>query len=220
MSLEEYNTLLQRQGGVCAICKDPPGKKNLDVDHDHSTGKIRGLLCTRCNLTLGRLKDDLTLTRSAASYLLRHDPCRSWDSYFLNIAELVATRSKDPSTQVGAVLVSNRAIISTGYNGFPRGVNDRVPERFDRPMKYLWTIHAEENAILNAARHGVKLEGSSLYITPLPPCTECAKAIAQAGLKEVIFSGAGDNERLSKTFNFDDSLAILRAAKILVRPPE
>ena len=79
----------------------------------------------------------------------------SWDEYYLSICKIVATRSKDPNTQLGCIVVGpNHEIRSTGYNSFPRGIRDDVPERLERPTKYLWIEHAERNAICNAARAG------------------------------------------------------------------
>jgi dCMP deaminase len=196
LTLTDYNHRLELQGGVCAICKRPPeANKRLAIDHDHATGKIRGLLCMKCNLLLGYAEDNLTFIRASASYLLRCDPTRSWDRYFLDIAELVSTRSKDLSTQVGSVIVKDKNLLSTGYNGFPRGWNDNDPKYYERPEKYVITIHAEINAIFNASRCGSHLLGSTLYVTPLPPCMECAKAIAQSGIKEVVVQHVTQNER-------------------------
>ena len=113
----------------------------------------------------------------------------SWDEYFMGIAMLAARRSKDPSTQVGACIVSpDNIIISTGYNGMPKGCSDdefpwaRTGEEID--TKYPFVVHAELNAILNA--NGRDLRGSRLYVA-LFPCNECAKAIIQCGIKEVIY---------------------------------
>jgi dCMP deaminase len=109
-----------------------------------------------------------------------------WDHYFLDICAVVARRSKDPSTKVGCVIVGPaHEIRSTGYNSLPRHIRDDVPERFERPTKYLWFEHAERNAIYNAARAGTALEGCSLY-ADLMPCMDCARAIVQAGIVEVI----------------------------------
>lgn len=113
-----------------------------------------------------------------------------WDEYFMGIALLSAKRSKDPSTQVGACIVDskNNRILSVGYNGFPFGCSDdEFP--WDREgdtlcTKYPYVVHAELNAILN--NRGVSLEGSKIY-TALFPCNECAKAIIQSGIKEVIY---------------------------------
>lgn len=113
----------------------------------------------------------------------------SWDEYFMGVALLASQRSKDPSTQVGACIVDeDKRILSTGYNGFPKGCSDdEFPWNRDESAgetKYQYVVHAELNAILNAS--GKKLAGSTLYVG-LFPCNECAKAIIQAGIKEVIY---------------------------------
>jgi dCMP deaminase len=111
----------------------------------------------------------------------------SWDEYFMGIAMLAAKRSKDPSTQVGACIVSeDNIIISTGYNGMPKGCSDdEFPwNRDGENNKYYYVVHAELNAILNA--NGRDLRGSRVYVA-LFPCNECAKAIIQSGVKEVIY---------------------------------
>ena len=114
----------------------------------------------------------------------------SWDVYFLRLAKLVSSRSKDTSTKVGAVLVRDRRIIATGYNGFPIGIDDDITERQSRPLKYSFTLHAEDNCLLQAARMGISTQGCTLYFVgfgpPTVPCTECAKAIIQAGIKRVV----------------------------------
>ena len=111
----------------------------------------------------------------------------SWDEYFLGVAMLAARRSKDPSTQVGACIVSpDNIIISTGYNGMPKGCSDdEFPwDRTGEDTKYPYVVHAELNAILNA--NGRDLRGSRIYVA-LFPCNECAKAIIQSGIKEVFY---------------------------------
>ena len=111
----------------------------------------------------------------------------SWDEYFMGIAMLAAMRSKDPSTQVGACIVSqDNIIISTGYNGMPKGCSDdEFPwDRTGEETKYPYVVHAELNAILNA--NGRDLRGSRIYVA-LFPCNECAKAIIQSGVKEVLY---------------------------------
>jgi dCMP deaminase len=114
----------------------------------------------------------------------------SWDEYYLDICKVVAARSKDPHTQIGCVIAGPaHEIRSTGYNSLPRGIRDDVPERLERPTKYLWMEHAERNAIYNAARCGTPLEGCTLYVE-IMPCMDCARAIVQAGIREVIISGA------------------------------
>ena len=111
----------------------------------------------------------------------------SWDEYFMGVALLAARRSKDPSTQVGACIVSpDNIIISTGYNGMPKGCSDdEFPwAREGEDTKYPYVVHAELNAILNA--NGRDLRGSRIYVA-LFPCNECAKAIIQSGVKQVIY---------------------------------
>lgn len=112
-----------------------------------------------------------------------------WDDYFMGVSLLAADRSKDPSTQVGACIVStDNRILSTGYNGFPQGCSDDdFPWNRDESVgetKYNFVVHAELNAILNAG--GKSLVGSRIFVS-LFPCHECAKAIIQAGVKEVVY---------------------------------
>ena len=113
----------------------------------------------------------------------------SWDEYFMGVALLASMRSKDPNTQVGACIVDNEnRILSTGYNGFPSGCSDdEFPWEREGDFcetKYPFVVHAELNAILNA--RGKNLTGAKIYIA-LFPCNECAKAIIQSGIKEVIY---------------------------------
>lgn len=109
-----------------------------------------------------------------------------WNSYFFNIAEAVKLKSKDINTQIGAVIVGkDNEILSTGYNSFPRGLDDTKTERQERPEKYFWFEHAERNAIYNAARIGVSTEGSEIYLTCDIPCTDCTRAIINAGIKKI-----------------------------------
>ncbi|MBR7072005.1 MAG: dCMP deaminase family protein [Eubacterium sp.] len=114
----------------------------------------------------------------------------SWDEYFMGLSLLSAMRSKDPSTQVGACIVSDEnKIMSVGYNGFPRGCSDdefpweRSAEN-SNDTKYPFVCHAELNAILNAG--GQDLRGARIFVA-LFPCNECAKAIIQSGIKEVVY---------------------------------
>ena len=106
-----------------------------------------------------------------------------WKLRFLALAKHVATWSKDPSTKVGAVAVShNKSVLETGYNGLPRGVND-LPERMERPAKYIWTAHAEENLVAHAARE--RLGGSIVYVTHMC-CAACTRMLINAGVSEVV----------------------------------
>lgn len=105
---------------------------------------------------------------------------------FFSLCDVVASRSKDLSSKIGSVIVGpNNEIRSTGYNSFPKGINDNVPERYERPEKYIWTEHAERNAIYNAARVGTPTDNCSLYCYSYP-CMDCARAIVQAGIKRVV----------------------------------
>ena len=111
----------------------------------------------------------------------------NWDEYFMGVAMLAAQRSKDPNTQVGACIVSpDNIILSTGSNGLPKGCSDdEYPwEREGEETKYPYVVHAELNAILNC--NGNSLRGARIYVA-LFPCNECAKAIIQAGLAEVVY---------------------------------
>ena len=115
----------------------------------------------------------------------------NWDEYFMGIAKLTAGRSKDPNTQVGAVIVSeNNRVLSTGYNGTPNGFNDDdFPwGREGNPLetKYMFVCHAEANAIDNFRGYKKEFEGARIYVD-LFPCNECAKKIIQSGIKEVVY---------------------------------
>lgn len=112
----------------------------------------------------------------------------TWDQYFLDLVRVVSTKSKDPHTQIGCVIVGpDREIRTTGYNSFVRGINDQVPARAERPEKYWWIEHAERNAIYNAARTGISLKDCVIYVPSLP-CVDCARAIVSVGIREVVNS--------------------------------
>jgi dCMP deaminase len=108
-----------------------------------------------------------------------------WDKRFTRIANEVATWSKDPGTKVGAVLVLDRRIIATGYNGFPQNIEDTVERYSNRGLKLAYTVHAEVNAILNSAKNGATTNGSTLYVT-FSPCVSCATSVVQAGVSTVV----------------------------------
>lgn len=126
----------------------------------------------------------------------------SWDIYFINLAKNVAKKSKDRSTKVGAIIVNDHdEIVATGFNGFPRGIDDENPAYHERPLKYDVTEHAERNAIYQAAARGSACRGTTLYLGHSPwngICTDCARAIIQAGIKTIIgpeaerFAGRGE----------------------------
>ncbi|MCC8140433.1 MAG: dCMP deaminase family protein [Lachnospiraceae bacterium] len=140
----------------------------------------------------------------------------SWDEYFMGIAQLAAMRSKDPNTQVGACIVSaENKILSMGYNGFPKGCDDdefpwcREGELYD--SKYAYVTHSELNAILNYRGGG--LDGTKLYVT-LFPCNECAKAIIQAGIGELVYA----DDKYDGTPGNLASKRMLRAAGVKMTP--
>ena len=143
----------------------------------------------------------------------------TWDEYFMGVALLAAERSKDPNTQVGACIVDDgNRIVSTGYNGFPYGCSDdeypwsRSAEKTE-DTKYGYVVHAELNAILNA--RGRNVEGTRLYVA-LFPCNECAKAIIQSGIKEVIYL----SDKYANQPNTLISKRMLRSAGIKLRQLE
>lgn len=109
----------------------------------------------------------------------------SWDEYFMRMVYLVSTKSKDPRTKIGAVLVKENRVISTGFNGFPIGVNDLKERYYDRSIKNKYVVHAEDNAILCAARFGISTANSVLYTNGIP-CNTCAQSVIQGGIQAVI----------------------------------
>ena len=110
-----------------------------------------------------------------------------WTKRYLNLAKQVSTWSKDPSRKIGAVAIGSQGqVLSQGYNGFPRGVNDTKERLNNREEKYVYTVHAEMNCIYNACLNGVSLNGSTLYVYGLPVCDKCAPGIIQVGIKKVI----------------------------------
>lgn len=144
----------------------------------------------------------------------------TWDQLFILQAALIAQKSKDPSTKVGCVIVNNdNVILSTGFNGFPRGIEERSDHRWKRPEKYHWVEHAERNAIYNAARIGMSLNGAKAYLNWEPkPCSDCTRALIQAGITEVIgpnreFAGKG----AGKHYSIHHADVMLQEAGISVR---
>ena len=141
----------------------------------------------------------------------------SWDEYFMGVAKLAGMRSKDPNTQVGSCIVSDsHKILSIGYNGLPKGCSDDAfpweREGSDElATKYPYVTHSELNAILNY--RGGSLAGAKLYVT-LFPCNECAKAIIQSGIREVIY----DCDKYAETPSVRASKRMFRAAGVAYRP--
>lgn len=142
----------------------------------------------------------------------------SWDEYFMGVAKLSGMRSKDPNTQVGACIVSSdNKILSMGYNGFPIGCSDEEfpwsREAEGLGSKYLYSTHSELNAILNY--RGGSLDGAILYVS-LFPCNECAKAIIQSGIREVVY----DSDKYADTVSTQASKRMLTAAGVKFRKYE
>ncbi len=140
----------------------------------------------------------------------------SWDRRWLDLAALIGSWSKDRSRGVGCVFVgSANQILSTGYNGLPRGLDDNVEQRHERPEKYDWTEHAERNAIFNAARTGTPLQGSVVYAS-LFPCVACARAIIQVGARTLVAPTPNlDDERWGR--EFEVSVLMLNEAGVTTR---
>ena len=140
----------------------------------------------------------------------------SWDEYFMGIAKLSAMRSKDPNTQVGCCIVSDKnRILSVGYNGFPNGIPDKefTWAREGEDNKYFYTTHSELNAILNC--RNANLEGARMYVT-LFPCYECAKAIIQSGIRSRVYA----DDKYADTPGTQASKRMLSRAGVRYEPYE
>ncbi|MFW5847515.1 MAG: deoxycytidylate deaminase [bacterium] len=109
-----------------------------------------------------------------------------WDKRFIELSEFVSSWSKDKSIGICAIIATKEhRVVSMGYNGFPSGADDSIEERYERPTKYLYTEHAERNAIYSAARQGISLNGCTIYHKWFP-CADCARAIIQSGIDTVV----------------------------------
>jgi dCMP deaminase len=110
----------------------------------------------------------------------------NWVTYYKQLANTVKLKSKDKYTQIGAIIVGEDGeIVSTGYNSFPRGLDDGIDLRQKRPEKYYWFEHAERNAIYNAARIGVSTKGTTMYLSCGLPCADCARGIINSGIRRI-----------------------------------
>lgn len=153
--------------------------------------------------------------------MITHSPAtrhvsEKWDRRFLELAKHISEWSKDPSTKVGCVVVGDdREIRSTGFNGFPRGIEDDPDRLEDREQKYPLICHAEENAIMHAARIGISLKGNTAYIS-WPPCSRCTRSLIQAGVNEVVFPAAVEVPERWRS-DFDIAIAMMNEAGIAVR---
>ena len=122
----------------------------------------------------------------------------SWDDLFMSMVYLVAMKSKDEKTHIGAVVVGeHHEVRSVGYNSFVRGLVDVIPHRQERPEKYYWMEHGERNAIYNATLMGVSLKNCIMYTNGIP-CMDCARAVIQSGIKEVIVDKVWNDKNSEK----------------------
>tara|TARA_B100000029_G_scaffold308905_1_gene301524 strand:+ start:223 stop:660 length:438 start_codon:yes stop_codon:yes gene_type:complete len=139
-----------------------------------------------------------------------------WDKRFLKLAKHISKWSKDPSTQVGCVVVGpDRELRSTGFNGLPRGIEDNEQRLNNREIKYPLICHAEENAIMHAARIGMSLKDCTAYVT-WPPCTRCARSLIQAGISTIVYPKDIEiPDRWMEDFNL--SLNMLKEANISLK---
>ena len=139
-----------------------------------------------------------------------------WDKRFLKLAKHISKWSKDPSTQVGCVVVGpDRELRSTGFNGLPRGIEDNEQRLNNREIKYPLICHAEENAIMHAARIGMSLKDCTAYVT-WPPCTRCARSLIQAGISSIVYPKDIEiPDRWMEDFNL--SLNMLKEANISLK---
>lgn len=138
----------------------------------------------------------------------------NWNERFINLAALIGSWSKDPSKKIGAVIVDkDNRIVSTGFNGFARGVIDNKEDLENKDLKRLLMLHAEENAILYAKQD---LTCCKIYIAGLPPCVHCTSMIIQSGIKEVYFKNLSPNKEISVFWqkNIDLSKTILNKAGV------
>ena len=148
------------------------------------------------------------MSRRLSHLILQDQDPTSWDTSFLLSATLWSKRSHDEQTQCGCILVKDKRTISTGYNGFVSGIDDSVlPRR--RPDKYPFMIHAEANAIYNAAKNGVSTIGSTCYVTAIP-CLSCFQMLHQCGISKVIFSDISNPKMEIYSEKYEKVLRLLK----------
>ena len=141
-----------------------------------------------------------------------------WDERYLSLAREVAMWSKDPSTQVGAIIVGNKKeVLSQGFNGFPRGIDDSKERYMCQQTKYQYMVHAEMNAIYNASYRGVLLDGSTLYVYGLPICSECAKGIIQVGIKKVVIKKSKELDNWNESAKLSNKMFTEASVEIVVK---
>jgi len=139
-----------------------------------------------------------------------------WDKRYMDLAKQVGTWSKDPSKQIGAVAIGSKGqVLAQGYNGFPRGIDDNESRLNTKETKYKYVVHAEMNLIYNATFNGISLNGSTVYVSGLPVCSECAKGLIQVGVKQIVMS-KDSLERADEKWldSFELTIALLNEAGI------
>lgn len=158
---------------------------------------------------------DPVIGRTFTNMTEEYSKIAKWDERFLGLARHVAEWSIDPTTKVGCVIVGpSNEVRAIGYNGLPRRVEDS-PDRLAPPSKYVWIEHAERNAIFTAARVGVPLQGCRIYVSWFP-CIDCARAIVQVGLDEIIANEPDWTQELWGP-QFTKARELLAEAKVVVR---
>lgn len=134
----------------------------------------------------------------------------------MELAKQVGTWSKDPSKQIGAIAIGSKGqVLAQGYNGFPRGIDDNESRLNTKETKYKYVVHAEMNLIYNATFNGISLNGSTVYVSGLPVCSECAKGLIQVGVKQIVMSKdslEGADEKWLDSFEL--TIALLNEAGI------
>jgi dCMP deaminase len=135
-----------------------------------------------------------------------------WDRRFLDLAKHISEWSLDPSTKVGAVAVKDRRVLATGYNGLPRGIADLPGRLNNRDEKYLRTVHAEANIVAQAARFGIDMSGSTVYVWPFLPCCNCTTLMIQAGIRRIVVPELPIPDRWQANFNL--SVDMLRESSV------
>jgi len=132
-----------------------------------------------------------------------------WDKRYLEMAKGVASWSKDPSSKIGAVAIGNKGqVLATGYNGFPRGIEDSNDRYNNRETKYKYIVHAEMNCIYNATYNGVSLDGATLYVYGLPCCSDCAKGVIQVGINRVVMPDRDYPDHWCESFELSRTMFI------------
>ena len=141
-----------------------------------------------------------------------------WDNRFMDMAEMISTWSKDPSSKIGAVAVNDeRRILATGYNGFPKGIADTEERLNNKDEKYPRIIHAEMNALMNALYSGVSLKDATLYVYGLPVCPSCTKCVIQAGVKCIVIPATKTDKGNWQQVWEEQSLPMLKEAGVIVK---